>query len=77
MEKLQDYTFNRATTSRYPWDQLLDGGIYRMSPVDLELTSAKNFRIAAYAQAKRRGLKVRTTVEADGSLVMQAYPREA
>jgi len=70
-QQLEEYDFNQGGTSRYDWDALLDGNIYKMvSGEDFSVKPTSLITSAKKAAAKRnKTLKVRT----DGTdVVLQA-----
>ncbi len=78
MEKLESYEFKlNYGNSRYDWDTLLDGGVYRLvRGTDFDV-NPKSVRSAAIIAAKARGLKVRSSIEDDNTIVIQAYTPDA
>lgn len=73
--KLDTYAFeNRRNGYKYDWDSWLDGDIWQLTKEeDFPDTTPKNLRIQSITVAKRRGLKVRTSIVSDTILVIQAY----
>jgi hypothetical protein len=69
MEKLEKFP-SLPTQSRYPWDQLMDGSVWKLSPGDDFRGTAKSFASAARAQGRRRGGTVRTRL-IDDYVVLQ------
>jgi len=84
MRKLKSHQFNTGTNShysKYDWDKLLDGNIWKVSPAELnpregeDLTDTlKRFRRTAHAAATVRDLKLQTQIVDDSYLVIQARP---
>lgn len=63
--------------NRYPWQKWLDGRIWRLTRADYR-GRPENFRMAAYQQAKRVGLRVRIRQPGEtGVLYLQAYTPKA
>lgn len=72
-ERLEEFTFNGHGTSKYPWDEWLDGSPWRLdNKADFPGTTPSNFRISAHNVARKRGLKVRAQVDGE-EIVIQAY----
>lgn len=70
--RLTSYDFPAGgRVAKYPWDEWLDGSVWRLIGGWDFQPSAGNFRRVVYAAAKRRGLEVRTTVQ-DGDVILQA-----
>jgi hypothetical protein len=62
---------------KYDWDLWLDGNIWELKrPVDFQGNS-NSMRNGAKQAGKIRGLKVRTTLVNDDTLVIQAYKDDA
>jgi hypothetical protein len=57
----------------YPWDEWLDGQVRVLTPGE-DFSNVVSVRASFYAAAKVRGLKGRTRVTRDGSLIIQALP---
>ena len=72
MEKLDAFP-SLPSQSRYPWDQLMDGSIWKLSPGSDFGGKSRTFIAAARAQAKRRGGTVRTRLIQD-DVVLQFRP---
>ena len=69
-ERLHDYTIT-SVNRRYPWDLWLDGSPWKLTHGDDFDVSIASIRIAAYAAAKRRGGRAKTSrLDAD-TLVIQ------
>jgi hypothetical protein len=64
MEKLDAFPVH-PTQSRYPWDQLLDGSVWKVNPGTDFGGKPKSFVHSARAQARRRGGTVRTRLIED------------
>jgi hypothetical protein len=65
-KKLKDFEFPAVgTTTRYPWDEWLDGNIWQLTKGDDFPSDAYNFRNGAINAARRKGLKVRTSRSGD------------
>ena len=72
--RLGSYDFSRGgATSKYPWDEWLDGRIWRLIGGRDFQVPANNFRRHVCTTAKRRGLRVQTHVQ-DGDVILQALP---
>ena len=65
-EVLKEFTFpGRGKWSPYPWDEWMDGRIWRVRRgVDFHSQSS-SFRVTVQTQAFRHNRKVRTTVDGD------------
>lgn len=75
MRKLEQFPV--ATTSRYPWDQLLDGAAWELVEGEDFGSRPTTFIANARTQAKRRGGNVRTRLLRDGdrsAVVIQFTP---
>jgi hypothetical protein len=73
-EILEDHNFSRnKTRSIYPYDEWLDGRIWKLlEGTDYE-ASLESLRACIYAAAKRRGVMVQTSAIMDGAgIVVQA-----
>ena len=81
MEQLDDYTFTSRGrgASRYDFDKLFDGGIYRLRRGDDfdAKSDTKSVRGYLHTQASRRGKSLRTEAEDDDTIVIQARPKTA
>lgn len=61
---------------RYPWEQWLDGQVWKLTPqVDFNV-KAVSMRNLAHMNARRRGQCVRTRIGLDGLLYIQAIKRK-
>jgi hypothetical protein len=58
----------------YPWNEWLDGGIWKLIQGEDFAASMSNFRALVYMKAQDRQLQVRTRVVAD-AFYLQAEPR--
>tara|TARA_R100001230_G_C5544659_1_gene74241 strand:- start:84 stop:563 length:480 start_codon:yes stop_codon:yes gene_type:complete len=61
--------------SVYPWDQWLDGQPWMLTIGEDYKTTTRQFRGAAEAAARRKGLWIRGAVQQNG-IVIQAYTKE-
>jgi hypothetical protein len=71
--------FPAAASSRYPWDELLDGDPWELLGGEDFASKPSTFIANARAQAKRRGGTVRTRTLVDGDttkVVVQYLSRE-
>ena len=68
-----DHTGGRP--EMYPWDQWLDGRPWLLTNGEDYKTTTKQFRNAAEAAARRKGLWIRGQVQKNG-IVIQAYEKE-
>ncbi len=72
VKKLKRFEFDaRGLKIRYHWDVWLDGDIRLIERKKDYYCSDVSFRNVVYTNAKKRGIRVRTT-QADGGLVIQA-----
>jgi len=60
----------------YPWDEWLDGDVWKLTQGEDFTASMSNFRGLVYMKAQDRQLQVRTRV-VDGAFYLQAEPRAA
>lgn len=75
-EQLTDFEFtSNAGGGRYDWDTLLDGTIYRLTRGTDFNAKPQSFLTTVRKQADKRNKTVRTQIESDTSLVMQAVDR--
>lgn len=81
MKTLQKYDFKTAENrSDYPWDKILDGGIYQLEKgegkdFECEVTT---FTTLARVRAQKRNKNVKISVDAEnGVVVLQATPMTA
>jgi len=68
------WTHSRAR--KYPWDEWLDGQARRLHRGDDFNCSLVSMRGLTHQVARRRGLAVRTKVEDDNCLLIQAQKKE-
>lgn len=67
-------TFPEDPRTTYPWVKWLDGQIWRLLPgVDFTV-SAESFRSLAGQTARKRGLRLRTSIRPDGSVLIKSDP---
>jgi hypothetical protein len=64
MERLEAFP-SLPSQSQYPWDQLMDGSVWKLSVGSDFRGKPRTFIAAARAQAKRRGGSVRTRLLGD------------
>ncbi len=70
--KLNEFDFNERII--YPWNFWLNGEIWELTDSDIGDTPLVNFRTTLYANARSRGLKMRSTLDpVNGTLTFQAY----
>lgn len=66
---------SRGFTALYPWDDWLDGSVWKLDEDDAS-TTLRSLRMSIQQKARQRGLKVRTGM-LDGHLYLQVTgPRE-
>ncbi len=70
-KKLVAYEFGKSKF-KYPWDQWLDGTIWKLEHGKDFHGEVESMRVNIYTAAKRQDLKVHTSVEG-ADIVMQAY----
>ncbi len=71
-ERLDDFPF-KSWTGKFPWDEWLDGSIWRLKRgEDFDITPA-GFRAGMQYNANKRGGKVRTRREGE-NFVIQFIP---
>ena len=72
--QLENFAFASAGRKRkYDWDLWLDGNIWELTrPADFQ-SNVLTMRNGAKQAGRARGLKVRTNVVDDDTLVIQAY----
>lgn len=77
-EKLETYDFRSRVGqgSRYPWDEWLDGGYWKLRQGEDFGAEPKNFTSSIFNAAKKRGKKVNTAVDGE-YVVVRAYIPEA
>lgn len=64
-------------TAKYPYDDWFNGKVWRITRgVDFDIP-AKSMQINLYAAASRYDLKLRTRLEGDSALIIQAVPWSA
>lgn len=75
-ERIESFDFKRQSGgSRYPWEQWLDGSIWRLTERD-DFNGAMPKHIGSQIRinANKRGLAVRVSIDAkNGVIVLQAY----
>lgn len=59
-----------------PWDEWLDGSIWRLRRGEDFDVSAPTIQKRAHPAAQSRGLRVQTSVEDDDTIVLRAYVRD-
>ncbi len=69
---LESYGFKKVgREAKYPYDQWLDGQIWKLQHmVDFEC-QPHGLRQSFYAAAKRRGIKVRVSILPNGDVIVQ------
>jgi hypothetical protein len=72
MERLDEFP-SLPSQSRYPWDQLMDGSVWKLSPGADFGGRSRTFIAAARAQAKQRGGTLKTRQIQD-DVVVQFRP---
>lgn len=72
-ERLKSYEFSGVGITTYPWDEWLDGSIWRLEKGRDFECRYNSFRSHVHVEAKKRGLRVRTSGETATTLVIQAY----
>ncbi len=75
-EKMENYEFGGAGGPRpkYPWDEWLDGGTWRITRgADFDVKVA-SMRKAVFLAAQKHGLRIETRLEGD-SLIFRATPK--
>lgn len=75
-EQLETFEFTGAG-SRYDWDALLNGSIWRLTHGTDFNAKPTSFLATVRKQASKRNMDIRSQVEGDNSLVIQATPRTA
>ena len=76
-EVIEDMPFDSSNAKKYPWDEWLDGRIWKLTRGSDFSISAVNMRTTIYARALRRGLRASVSVKEDSTIiVMQAKPKE-
>lgn len=76
--KLEAFPPLPQAASRYPWGELLDGGVWQLVRGEDYDSKTRTFVAYARSQAKRRGGSLRTRLwDADGreSVVLQFHSR--
>jgi len=72
--QLEKFAFASAgRKGKYEWNLWLDGNIWKLTRPDDFQSNVNTMRNGAKQAGKARGLKVRTTVVDDDTLVIQAY----
>ena len=61
-----------ARGSKYDWDTLFDGKIYKLIKGDDFVCDLESFRVQAYGAARNRGLTFRSTKLSETELAVQA-----
>jgi hypothetical protein len=70
-ERLAAYNFNDLR-----WDDILDGGIWRLRPGQDFTGPVKTMQRKCFANARNRGGRARTKIEKDGALIVQFWVPE-
>ena len=66
----------QSTGYKYPWDELLDGSIWLIDPVEeFGAVSIESFRDYAYKKASQEGLSVHV-IERDDGVYVQAVRKD-
>lgn len=77
-EQLDTFTFpGPGRRSLYPWDEWLDGSVWRLIEGEDFSTSPKAFMRAANAAGARRGLTVQTTSDGPAVVIQAQAAAEA
>ena len=76
--ELADWDWTQSTRGRgrdpkYDYDTLLNGRCYLLIP-GVDIADAKKARSSFSAAGRNRGLKVKTAINEDGALIIQAFP---
>lgn len=72
-----DFGANSKAARQYPWDQWLDGQIWRLEAGDYTAKTPSIFAAITASVAHKRGLKLRHHVDkATGTITLQAYRPE-
>ena len=61
--------------SKYPWDELFDGRVWRVDPREEYGVKAKSFADAARNSASRKSISLSVFVDDDGIVFLQAVTR--
>ena len=69
--------FGKGRRQIYPWNDWLDGRVWRLTRGTDFKSETKSFASTAAVAADRRGLKLRTTRPDADTVVIQAYRVEA
>lgn len=56
---------------RYPWDEWMDGSMWRLTPADFPTTTRRHMMKMIYQYAYRHGMKVVAKRSPGGNIVMQ------
>ena len=74
-EKLDDYDFSSKNTgrSRYPFDEWLDGSIWKLKQGEDFSSERSSMRTRLHTEATKRGLKVSVSMREDDCLIIRAY----
>ncbi len=67
---LESYDF-KVTRGKYPWEEWLDGSIWRLSKGEDFQCEPATFRSSAISKAKRLGINLKSSVAGD-QVVIQA-----
>lgn len=65
---------DRSTPTIYPWDEWLDGSVWRLNPGEDFKCALPSVRLYAYRAASERRVKVRTSKDGDSLLVQALQP---
>lgn len=78
-KKVQDFDFSRSGSrpTKYPWEEWLDGSIWRLEKGEDFDVDTESFRSSVGTAADRLGKVARTAVPEDGVVVVQAYELSA
>lgn len=72
-KRLASYAFQSNRRSAYDWNVLLDRSIWVLYPGEDFTCTSKSLAAQASGAAFKRGLRVHTSIQDDGSVVIQAY----
>lgn len=74
-EVIETFDWNKARTSRsrYDWDQWFDGQVWRLTKDEDFTAEVASFRSSASTAAKKRNKTVRTALEDDSTVILQAF----
>jgi hypothetical protein len=62
----------RGRPDMYPWDEWFDGSIWKLTRGEDFDATTNSMRMMTYKNGERRGIKVKTSIQDENTLLIQA-----